>query len=1345
MMGDALQRKLQPLKDADDLVFRRWMVSGVLLAGAGILVVMIWLAAERQWFSGASIFALVLAACLLVVVSVTLKKQRGLDLKKLARQVEGQYPELQQALVTAVEQRPGPDGRLGFLQERVIEEAVDHAMENDWLGSVFRPRLLVAAWVQGFAIANALVMLVGLLIFASRIQSPEEAGLDRAPSLAAFALSVTPGDAEVERGQRLIVEARFDGRIPSGVEIVVTDSGGESGDSGGIRGERGRIAMKQGLEDGVFSGLVTQIDHDVQYRIEYDGERSEDFDITTYVHPELERSDVVVTPPAYAGLGKTEMKDVRKVSALEGSELAFRLQVNKPVAAAELFGGDDQVIPLVPSKEDETILEAAFVPEKSHKYRVHLVDAQERANKEPPWLEVTVQQNLPPKLDLVFPKRDLAVSAVQELPLEAQVWDDLGVTGAGAVFVIGDREKEVSLSEMALAGGRKHPLQTLLAVEELKVKPRDLISYYLWAEDRDAEGKVRRVMSDMFFAEVRHFEDIFREAEAMNGKSPPKQGESDELVDLQKKVINATWKLVRQSGEGRSFEKIEPDVEVVRQSQGIVAEKVEAALEKVKDPQIRVYLESAKAKMLQAGIEMGGVLEAKEGRGLAKSMKSSRGAYEDLLLAQSREHQVTRAQNPQPSQGGKQKLESQLLQLELKQEEKRYETASEAKDQPEQTAEQRENLAVLNRLEELARRQEALAKKIKELENALEKANAENEKEELKKQLKRLQEEQEQLLRELDDVTERMEQPQNRANMGEEKERLAKTREQVRKASEELKNENLADAANAATRAQRELDEVKEDFRKKTSRRFAEEMRAVRERARELAKNQKAIGERLEQSGTNAPGANNDPFRNQESLLENLEIGRDLDRQRKELGDLLEEMRRVSEASDGSEALLSTALYEAVRKAQTKGLDEALAEARDLGRIGRSDLAQESEGRAAQGIDELKKDVEKAAGKILGNEGDALRMARSELDDLLRQAEQEKQGLQEGKAGEKAAAGEKMELASNDTGQKKGGAKDEGSGSGTPQDLKPGTQKSEKGGEGKAGKGEAGEEGEEGKPGGGKGEKPGEAKPTEDGEGKGETKDSKSPGGGQGKEGSEPGEGKGELAGQGKGETGAGQAAGAQPGPGQDGKGKGGEKGEGQDAEGEGKGSGTGKNQLAQQGRDQQAGDQPGGNQGQAPAGGPMPGSSQAGRGQWSQGGGDDRRRGALADGAQASGQLFFERAREADSPGPLTGKGYEEWADRLREVEQTLDDPKLRNEAAKVLDNARAMRIDYRRNNLPPQAAAVGEKIIAPLVELRERVDEHLSRLDRKNPLAPIDRDPVPPEYRELVKKYYQELGGGR
>ena len=72
-------------------------------------------------------------------------------------------------------------------------------------------------------------------------------------------------------------------------------------------------------------------------------------------------------------------------------------------------------------------------------------------------------------------------------------------------------------------------------------------------------------------------------------------------------------------------------------------------------------------------------------------------------------------------------------------------------------------------------------------------------------------------------------------------------------------------------------------------------------------------------------------------------------------------------------------------------------------------------------------------------------------------------------------------------------------------------------------------------------------------------------------------------------------------------------------------------------------------------------------------------------------------------------------------------------------------MRIDYRRDNLPPQADQITTRITNPLVEMRNRLTEELAKLDKENPLAPIDRDPVPSEFRELVKKYYEELGSGK
>jgi hypothetical protein len=46
------------------------------------------------------------------------------------------------------------------------------------------------------------------------------------------------------------------------------------------------------------------------------------------------------------------------------------------------------------------------------------------------------------------------------------------------------------------------------------------------------------------------------------------------------------------------------------------------------------------------------------------------------------------------------------------------------------------------------------------------------------------------------------------------------------------------------------------------------------------------------------------------------------------------------------------------------------------------------------------------------------------------------------------------------------------------------------------------------------------------------------------------------------------------------------------------------------------------------------------------------------------------------------------------------------------------------------------------PLVEVQERIGEELSRRESNENLVPIDRDPVPTRYTDLVKRYYEELG---
>ena len=138
--------------------------------------------------------------------------------------------------------------------------------------------------------------------------------------------------------------------------------------------------------------------------------------------------------------------------------------------AAELFGEDKTVIPLTPSAEDPTLLEAVLTATLSQKYRLHLVDEADRGNKNPPWFTVTVQSNQLAKIEVVFPKRDIQVSSLQELPVEAKISDDLSVLKSGAVFSINGNSKEIIFKHAVTAPLKKQEVKTELALEKEHAK-----------------------------------------------------------------------------------------------------------------------------------------------------------------------------------------------------------------------------------------------------------------------------------------------------------------------------------------------------------------------------------------------------------------------------------------------------------------------------------------------------------------------------------------------------------------------------------------------------------------------------------------------------------------------------------------------------------------------------------------------------------------------------------------------------------------------------------------------------------------------------------------------------------
>ena len=541
--------------------------------------------------------------------------------------------------------------------------------------------------------------------------------------------------------------------------------------------------MTRSLEDPTFAGRVESVVNDLSYHVEFAGESSPTYRVRIFENPELVRTDAKLDYPAYTSIEPKTAEDIRHVTAVEGTKLTLLFRLNKEVASAKLVDEKGQEIALAPPADPGTpVYSTAFTLADSHRYKLQLVDREGRKNKLSADLGVNVTRNRPPAIAMSQPGHDVRVSPVEELRLKSQISDDFGVVRHGVSFTMAGAEpREMVLSDEAKPRPKRVQLEHLIDFEALKAVPDQLVTYFVWAEDFGPDGKPRRTEGDMYFAEVRHFEEIFRQGEQPSSASAEneedEQGggnaqQAEQLAELQKEVINGTWKVIRRETGAQPTDKLVPDTKVLRESQESVVTRAEALGGRLQDASSKASLEKAMKSMKDAIRLLGEASDKAAVGSLHPALVAEQVAYQALLKLRAREFEVVRNNSRQRQRSGRgsgaASLQRQLNQLELTNREDRFEEQSRARKQLSQKEqEQRETRQVVSRLKELAQRQADLNERLKELQSALEAAKDEPAKQEIERQLKRLRDQQQQILRDTDELQERMENEQNRERMAE--------------------------------------------------------------------------------------------------------------------------------------------------------------------------------------------------------------------------------------------------------------------------------------------------------------------------------------------------------------------------------------------------------------------------------------------------------------------------------------------------------------------------------------------------------------------------------------------------
>ena len=1199
-----------------------------------------------------------------------------------ARLVEKSHPELNDAVLTAVQadERSRNETHPSVLNARVIDEADKLALRSNWKSVI--PGRQMLAWSAlsflSFCFLVTSVVAAGRwghdAGFSNASGSTHGPAADSEP-VSDSELTVEPGNVEIERGTALTVVARFGSTLPTDVVLQLkTESGSRT------------IAMEPTVDAEVFAARVTSVESDATYQVLFgdsvaNSRRSNSYTVTTYVRPQLKQVDARITPPAWTGKETRLVEDTVRVTAVEGSTIEFRLHLNKPVVIAELRSTDDSIIPLRLVDSETDIVAATVEAADNQKYRVYLEDEQGRTALEEETIHLRVTRNKRPKIKVTFPGRDTSISALQEFQIEAEARDDFGLTDFGVTYTLSNgTSEEISLgSETSLLpigeeGARRadegaepsstsqrvkppeeatpHPLplkgergqrqgvqrqetqqraaaaeptigapkevhiQHMIDMEQLNASPDQLLSYSFYVEDVASDGTIRRTYSDMMLAEVRRFEEIFRETQQQGKPSKPKkQGrqKTDELLKLQRQIMIATWNIQRTLNEAQSRKKVKSkainDADVVLHSQQAAIEQLqEVKAEAAGDPEMSTLAEAVETNMQQAVealtafksrtslLPRGGEgarradegaeplsasqpekrseeatphpnpLPLKRERGqsqrgarLEAALAAEQSAIAGLMRMRAREHNVQKGK-PRKGKGQNSASQKQLQQLELDNDRQRYESERQARQQQEQNSDQSAQLQILNRLKELARRQQMLNERLKQLQSELRVAETPKAKAEIERELKRLREEQRDMLRDVDELRETMDQQsaQQQQENQQTREQVEQTRNRVQQAARAMEEGKLSDAISEGTRAERDFNKLQEEFRNRTSNQFSEAMKDLRQQTRKMQTRQKEIAREL--TGRNDSSDEADGERRKPSLRSNKDrerLQKKVAQQRDDLQRVLEQAKQLVEKAEESEPLLSRRLYDTVRNVRNKRPEEALEATEILVSRGLYDQGQRAEKIARDGVDSLAEGIAKAADAVLGSEAESLRRAQEEIEDLAKQLSSE---------------------IAQATGEQKNGA----------------------------------------------GQSPGQGPP------------SKQPS--------------------------------AQP---------------------------------SAQNR---------------PPGRP----------------------GFLMNG----GRKAKDGGRGTSQGKPLTGDDYRTWSNRMREVEEILDDSELRNRVAQVRDRARSIRADFRRHGTQPQWDLVKSQLLDEMNDLRLRIKEELRKIESDRSMVPIDREPVPEEFDELVRRYYELLG---
>ena len=388
-----------------------------------------------------------------------------------ARAAEQKHPEFEQRLLTLSESAGAADANpfLELLAADTLEVA-----ERAQPATVAK-----TTWIAGFvsAAAASALLLIWLGVAGPGFLGYGTALLWAGPSKGElrpfYSIAVEPGNRTIRKRADVGVQATLLGFTAPKVRFFAKYSSAPQWEQAEMRTEPGGSAYQ-------FS--IAGVPESLDYYVEAGGVRSAVYHLNVVDLPSVKSITVTYHYPAWTGMKDFVEDPGGDLRAVEGTIAEVELHMDRPLLNGALLLDDGEKVMLRDGGANTLI---ASVPiQKDGMYHVAAVENGEDVRLSEDYF-IEAQKMRRPEVRIARPGRDFRATPIEEVTVEVEAKDDFGLKDVALHYSVnGGAEKTISM--LPARDARNSSGTTVIALEDFKIEPGDIVSLYATAKDARA-------------------------------------------------------------------------------------------------------------------------------------------------------------------------------------------------------------------------------------------------------------------------------------------------------------------------------------------------------------------------------------------------------------------------------------------------------------------------------------------------------------------------------------------------------------------------------------------------------------------------------------------------------------------------------------------------------------------------------------------------------------------------------------------------------------------------------------------------------------------------------------------